>query len=297
MPSTAVPTWSDSLTDRIAAGDFVLFIGSGVSANARNSQDSAPPTWRALLEGLVNEFTVERSSARADVNRLLKSGDFLGAAERISLQCAETSRLSDFRRRIVDLCDGPHPDRYMGGDVHNRIGDLNPPIIVTTNYDRILERHFPSGYAIKQYTDTDIAGLVRTGQPVLLKLHGTFDGPEKTILTRTDFVKLRRDGVHALQTLEALLLTRTALFLGYSLDDPDLQLILENLFGVPQQGAGHYLLGSDKMPASRRQLLNDIYGVSVVMYGGPPADGVLRSLESLVDGVERNRLARSEMLR
>lgn len=72
-----------------------------------------------------------------------------------------------------------------------------------------------------EYPSDRVAGDVRRTVPVLLKIHGNVDNIEDIVLTRTDYTSLRVNGTQALRVLEALLLTRTALLLGYSLRDPD----------------------------------------------------------------------------
>jgi len=283
------PVWPETLVNLIGNQDFVLFLGAGLSANAANSRGETPPRWRELLEDLTANLITHNSTAGL-IRRFIKAKDYLSAAEHLAYFCENNSLLAEFRNRIVRATDGGDNsnDAFFGGAVYGLISDLNPRIIVTTNYDRILERHFVNGFRVKHFEDSDIASNIRQGAPVLLKLHGTADTPEKTILTRTDFARLRRTGGHALETVQALLLTRTVLFLGYSLDDPDLRLLLENLFGAQGQLPAHYLLGSNRIPLPDRRSLKEVYGTQVLAYGGEASPGVERSLQALVARLQAN---------
>lgn len=285
------PTWPEALIDRLAADDCVVFVGAGVSSNSANSAGDHPPRWRALLEDLIARFTKGNAAAERRAKQYVRSGDYLGAAEYIAHLCEKQGLLSDFRERIVTVTDGSEDgtDPFQGNELHSCLSDLNPRILVTTNYDKILERHFQNGYRLKQFNEADIAATIRRGRSVLLKLHGTMDSASSTILTRTDFARLRRDGAHALETLSALLLTRTVLFLGYSLDDPDLRLLLENLFGAQGQQPGHYLLTSDSVEDADREVLKSVYGVELLTYHGDHYAATKESLAELVVSVANKR--------
>jgi hypothetical protein len=289
-PRVKTPVWPDALVDRVAADDCVVFVGAGVSANSENLAGENPPRWKSLLEDLISQFATTNTAARK-AKAYLRNGDYLGAAEYLAHLCEKNGRRADFRERIVTVTDGSTDgsDPFQGNDLHARLGDLNPRIIVTTNYDKILERHFQNGYRVKQFTDTDIAATIRRGRSVLLKLHGTMDASGSTILTRTDFARLRKDGAHALETLGALLLTRTVLFIGYSLDDPDLRLLLENLFGAQGQQPGHYLLTSSSVEDADREVFKTVYGVELLTYQGDHYAATRDSLTELVAAVENQR--------
>ena len=287
------PEWSDILVDRIAQQDFVLFIGAGVSSNSANSNGDSPPRWRELIESLRDKFAASNSAVKGSVSRAIRAGDLLLAAELIERHCETVGRSQDFRSEIARLTDGGRDaeNLFKKNAIHEVISNLFPRIIVTTNYDRILERHFQSGYQVLTYEQSDIANYVRQGQYVLIKLHGSVDDPAKMILTRMDFSDLRRSGRNTLDTLEALMLTKTALFVGYSMDDPDLRLLLENQFGAKGAEAGHYLLASTGTSDAQKHLLKKVYGVNVVEYSGDHYSGVKDSLGELADLVTAVRQA------
>lgn len=283
MTRTVTPEWSEVLVDRIAHQDFVLFVGAGLSSNSKNSNGDMPPRWKGLLEALRDKFATSSQSLLKEVNRAMRSGDLLLAAELLENYCETKGRLDDFRAEIARLTDGGQESHlvFQKNSLHDLISDLFPRIIVTTNYDKILERHFQAGYKTLTYDQDDIASHVRQGKYLLIKLHGSVDDPTKMILTRMDFTRLRKSGRNTLDTLEALLLTRTALFIGYSLDDPDLRLLLENQFGAKGSRPGHFLLASTKTSDAQRHLLKNAYGVNVVEYSGDHREGVERSLTDL----------------
>lgn len=289
--SSRAPEWPDVLVDRISQHDYVMFVGAGISANSKNRLGQSPPRWRELIEGLSEKFLSGNKARAGEVAKAMRAHDLLTAAETIQLHCIASARVDDFRNEIAQRVDGGSTADtvYQKNSIHDLISALDPRIILTTNYDKILERHFMHGFKILSFESAEIAATIRQGHPLIVKLHGSVDLASSTILTRLDFTRLRREGRHALDTLEALLLTRTALFIGYSLDDPDLRLVLENQFGAKGSRPGHYLLTQRERSETRRTLFRDAYGVNLVEYAGDHGAGVTKSLEALVGLVEAKR--------
>jgi hypothetical protein len=129
-------------------------------------------------------------------------------------------------------------------------GDLPLRLIVTTNYDGMMERALKSRQIAYEPVYQPITGFegevdlqVRLSDPtqlILYKIHGSFseDGAADTarlIITEDDYigfltVATRKDDVVGVPTLiEAELIESTLLFLGYSLEDWDFRTIYKGL--------------------------------------------------------------------
>lgn len=291
-------TWPSGLIDALARGECVLFLGAGFTKSATSSAGAAPVSWAELLTRLLDGIHPivpgrRRSGLAASIAAQIKSGDLLWAAQALEAAYEEVGRQTDFKESIAESVDGPPSDRFQPGEAHDALVDLDARTIVTTNYDKVLERLFGDGYAYLTYKSDNIAESIRSGKSVVLKLHGTIDDPQGMILTRLDFARLRQDGRQALAVMEALSLTRTVLFLGYSLDDPDLHLILENQLRASGPSPGHYLLTHERAVSdARRNVMNKAFGVQVIRYDGEHSAGFLAALKELVDQVQAVRAAR-----
>ncbi|KQX69593.1 hypothetical protein ASD06_00570 [Angustibacter sp. Root456] len=196
------------------------------------------------------------------------------------------SREQDFFSYIRTAVDGRAGSNFDGSEWHDALVKLEPDLIVTTNYDKIIERSTGHGYSTHTYESERVAGDVRRRIPTLLKIHGSVDAIEDTILTRTDFTRLRLHGVHALSVLQALFLTRTVLLLGYSLGDPDIQLLLENVLGGRNESPAHYMLTQDSLPDYERDVLRYSHGVTTITYPSGEHERGLASLRVLADLVQ-----------
>lgn len=217
---------------------------------------------------------------RAELDDLVAQERLLEAAELLKLDASNRARLQDMFSVIKESVDGTVGHLFPGSEWHEAIVRAEPQVIVTTNYDKIVERATASGYVVHEYNSQAIAADVRRNYPLLLKIHGTIDRVEGIVLSRRDYTDVRHQGAHAMETLHALLLTRPALLLGYRLRDPDLQLILENIFGGQNQTPAHYMLAPDDMPDYERDVLTYSYGVTVISYpAGDHAEALRRFLE------------------
>jgi len=213
----------------------------------------------------------------------------LDAAALIRHEAVQKSRLQDFYNYIRVAVDGKPGASFDGSAWHDAVVKLEPQLIVTTNYDKILERATGNGYSTHEFSSDRVAGDVRRRVPTLLKIHGSVDAIEDIVLTRTDYTRLRLTGAHALGVLQALFLTRTALLVGYSLGDPDIQLLFENVLGGRNEAPAHYMLASDDMPGYEQDVLQYSYGVTPVKYAAGSYDDALKALVELADLVQGSK--------
>lgn len=258
-------TWEPDFIDAVRSGEVVFFIGAGFSIESMNSKGDSPPNWKNLLIALSNEILVSEED-KNEFNDFLKD-DYLEAAEFIKMKAQQCRKMDSFNKRIETLVDGPRKDKFEGSRWHDVLMAIDPKIIVTTNYDRIIERFSKDGYVSVTYNSKSLASKIRTKEPVAIKIHGSLDvNDSNLVLTRSDYKEARDCGQHVFSVVKSLLLTRRALFLGYSVGDPDIQLILENTRSSEKYETHHVML-TDKMTPFKKELFADLYGIKVIEYG------------------------------
>jgi len=107
---------------------------------------------------------------------------------------------------------------------HALLASLPITEIVTTNYDKLYE-------AVCMDTTKVIAVLpydtTENNNRWILKLHGDIDYPEDIVLTREDYLRYqdRREALTGI--VQALLLTKHMLFVGFSLQDDNFHKIMD----------------------------------------------------------------------
>jgi hypothetical protein len=262
---TLLGRWPDDLVERVSSKNFVLVVGAGVSRQCTNAAGASPPSWDELLRDLIDHFAA--GAVRNSALKLVNQERYLDAAELLRSRARTQAKEQDFLNRIAAVTDGgtKPAEHYQPSQLHQTLLALEPDVILTTNYDRILERATRNGYNVHSYDSTTLGHDVRSGWPVLVKVHGGVDSPTKIVLTRSDYTRLRRDGARALEVLQALFLTRTALFVGYGFSDPDIHLLLENVLGGRGEVPAHYLL-TGVIPTYQRDSYHFSYGTAAVTY-------------------------------
>jgi hypothetical protein len=204
------------LLEDIVENRCVPIIGAGFSSYAVLPEGAKEmPRWRHVGEHFSGQMR-----GYPDTNPL----------DAISAFCQEFSRAKAIEqlRRILFI------DSSQPGRVHLSFAQLPFDIIITTNYDFLLERAYDSPNVRKPYT----AVVTEEQLPIssihysstnratqILKIHGDFNHPDRMVLTEDDYdIFLEKNRLMSTY-ISNLLITRTPLFIGYSLDDPDFRSI------------------------------------------------------------------------
>jgi len=187
------------LADHTSSGELVLFLGAGVSSGA------GLPLWQDLLDVIASR-TPDAPSAD-DLHRF----DLRDQAALLD------SRLSRVGRSLAaEIQRALHQTRYALA--HGHLASLPTREAVTTNFDTLFEAAITpidGRPAVLPYE------AARPRQRWLLKLHGSLDADRSVVLTRDDYLgaPVRQGALFGL--VQAMLLTRHMLFVGYSLADED----------------------------------------------------------------------------
>jgi SIR2-like domain len=139
---------------------------------------------------------------------------------------SEPHRLRDLIREIfgnAELVQKPSLDHYL-------LLALNTPYVVTTNYDRLLERTLEAlrrpYQSIPQDAHVSQFGAYST---CVLKFHGDAFASEDIVLSRDDYEHFFQNHPALSLLLESLLLHQTFLFVGYCLRDTDFRQIYSRI--------------------------------------------------------------------
>ncbi len=200
-------------------------MGAGASAGCLSAKTpDHPPDWNKLLLTLSTQMAV--GTERAYVEDLIAKERYLDAAEIVKEQVTP----GDFQRVLRATFSSPD---YAPSEMHKSIYDLDAKIVITTNYDQIYEKYCStfSGnpyYNTLQYFDQNLLDEIRSDGRLLLKAHGCISSTDEVVLGRSSYFEAKRSHPGFYAILDTLFLTHTILFLGASMTDPDIQLVLEN---------------------------------------------------------------------
>ncbi len=205
-----------------------------------------------------------------DAKHLIDQNQLLKAAELIRFEIEKTNNHNQFRQKLSELVNGKPCNPFRPSMWHDLIATLNPQIIITTNYDNLLEGgNRDEAYKIATFSSKTFDNFLRTGTTTILKIHGDankfYNDDEDIILSSSDYSRVRNSGRLAFDVLRAVFLTHTTLFLGYSMNDPDLQIILEDLFFDRKVESPHFLLTDSAEPYMINNFKN-CYGIRVLEF-------------------------------
>jgi hypothetical protein len=189
------------LADVLKENQASIFLGAGVSAGA------GLPTWNDLLEKV-------------------------GASCTIPLRAEDIARIGDPRDIAALLASRlakENPPRSLGSAMaaqlagtkfslqHSLLASLPCSEYITTNVDDLFEKACTTnGRSI------DVAPAIsRDSRRWLLKLHGSVTEPETMVFTRDSYLAMTRQSRALMGLVQAMLLTRHMIFVGYGLRDED----------------------------------------------------------------------------
>lgn len=253
--------WPNSLINDIARKKCVIFLGSGISRNSTNAAGFRPKTWAETLESGLLQID---KSFRKDIKKHIQSKNFLMACELIRHTMGRDNFVNFLRKEFVS-------PRFNEADIHKAIFELDSRIVITPNFDNIYDvyvrRETQGTTLVKKYYDTDVADAIRGDNPLILKIHGDIDSPDKLIFTKIDYAKARTEYNDFYSILEALLLTNTFIFIGAGLNDPDIALLLEDYnfkYGFTRKH--YFVIPKNELSNIEREIYEKSMGLQFIEY-------------------------------
>jgi len=255
----------------------VLFVGAGPSISV------GLPSWQSLIDHLTKELSLDPSDLANS------SASHYSLAEYYRIVHGSIGPLRSWMDRNWKVSE----DLVGRSKMHELIVSLDFPIIYTTNFDRNIEAAFAAHDRdfIKIANARDIA-KIRERVTQIVKFHGDFDDDDSLVVTETDyFNRLAFDSPLDVK-FRADALGKTVLFIGYSMRDLNIRLLLHNLWrtwhisGHEQDRPHSFVFMSEPEPVQEAVLSG--WGINVLSSGnGTPNKGLTDFLQRLLDAVGR----------
>lgn len=209
------------LVSDIACRRVVIFVGAGASKWAKPHSGNNFKDWTGFLHSAS-------LNASPKVQRLvkerLKAKDYLIASELLKADLADkwpTILATEFQQ-AADI-----------SRLHKAIIALDQRVIITTNFDKLIENAWNDSNISKyphvvSKIDQQVFKLFRNEDSYLIKLHGSIDEPENIVFDTTSYQRTAFANRFYQDLISTLLLTHTFLFIGFSMDDPAVSLLVES---------------------------------------------------------------------
>lgn len=249
------------LREALRAGERLTpFVGAGLSSAMT---DEAPcATWRGLLsEGIdtCKRWVREEPEEWAeDLKKQLKRRDkhsLLSVGDEVSRRLREPHEGREFKSWIDRTVGRLTPKDDAAAQTLKAVRSLDT-VVVTTNYDTIIEHPKPPEWTSYTWNDGDFASAFIKPR-VVLHLHGVATKPESIILGSADYQKLSDNERNNILG-QSLFLIHRFIFIGCGdgLNDPHLAPLLEQMIELaPVDGQDHFILVTeeerDKLPPDK----------------------------------------------
>jgi len=252
----------ESLRERVRSESIVAFVGSGAS------KPFGYPLWKAFLSGLLKWA---EGIDEPTLDTVITQRGFEDAASRLC-DCIHARHWNE--QLLAEF--GP-PDTEGLGQIDapvQWIPLLSPKMVVTTNYDPVLElifervgrafQHVLVGADIGRFRD-----LRTKNKRCLLKIHGDRENPSTRVLTREEYDRAYAPLSDGRRELTLLFQNYSMLFVGCSLaTDRTMDLLLEIARtdgGMPAHFALMSRPASDSEWLKRDRFLSD-RGIEAIWY-------------------------------
>lgn len=282
--------WPNTLIEDIARRNCVIFLGSGISCNSTNAGGEKPKSWRALLEYGANTH-IDNNDLKDQIIRKVSEGDYLLACDMLKRGMGDGLFSDYLKNEYLDK-------QFDVAEIHKTIFELDSRIVISPNVDEIYETYARSQTKgttiVKTYKDNDITDVIRTGSFLIIKTHGSISHPHEVIFTSNDYAQIRNKYREFYDIINALILTRTFLFLGAGLNDPDIKLLMENYsFRYKYSRKHQFVIPSDAMSREEETIYSDLLNMNFLKYDR--ADEHKELKDSLVELVAKVSAKRNEL--
>lgn len=221
--------WIESIKEIQKAQEnnqLVIFVGSGVSKN------SSIPTWKELIEKISDKIGYDRCNlckkAKEDCakekcidKKAFTQDEFLRIPEYLFQNDGSENNIDyySFIQETLKSDLGSNP-------IDEEIFKILPHHIITTNYDSLLENSTDVNSQLYTVVSQDKDLLSKSSERYIIKMHGDLNNPETIVLKESDYIDYEQEHPLISTFIRSLLINHTFLFLGYSLNDYNLNLII-----------------------------------------------------------------------
>ena len=239
-----------------------FFVGAGLS------QAAGYPGWQGLLYGLIEKAEADHSLTSD------KAKDCRNLAEDPS----KFLMLAEEMKDVWGVEFKSYLEETFGNDeikplpVHNLLVNLKRNnFIITTNYDLLIEKAIVNRAMLppvyKYYEANAIQRELYLRNFFLIKAHGDAkSAAEHIILTEKDYRKLLYQQPGYQSVLQSIFTMYSVLFIGCSLEDPELRLLLNYINAAfPEGGTPHFaLMSTETTGVTERNRLKRDYNIKII---------------------------------
>lgn len=254
--------YNDDLISDLAQQKVVLFLGAGVSSSVNLEMKNRFKGWPSFLEGAAEDRCV---ALKRQIKNLLKSKDYLLACELLQADYGES-----WERKVTE----EYGRAAQPSSLHNSLISLRQRIILTTNFDKLIESAWSSSlvdgerhFKVISKVDNDIFKVLKEhDSSYIIKIHGSIDDVSNIVFSRSQYIRLAFGNENYSSFLDSLLLNYTFLFVGFSMDDPAITSLMELYAYRYPKSRPHYIFTENTIPENIKSIHRRLRKLIVIPY-------------------------------
>ena len=211
------------LREKAHTDKLIFFVGAGVSCNV-----DGMPSWNDLICKMADSIKYSRCSTckekTKDCNKTCKLANTFSPDDFLKIPQYVYNKNKRLYQRI--LSENIEHDRGIDAPLSKAILDLAPAHIITTNYDKLLEDCNSEQKDNYQVIIHDKDLLTTAKKKYIIKMHGDITDLDTIVLKEADYLEYSQKHVLIELFVKSLLTDHTIVFLGYSLNDYNIKLII-----------------------------------------------------------------------
>lgn len=258
MDTKEILSYIQLLREKAHSDKLIFFVGAGVSCNTQGM-----PDWNTLICKMAESIKYSRCSTckkkTKDCKKTCQFSDTFSTDEFLKVPQYVYNKSKTTYRRI--LADNINHERTIDAPLSNAIMDLAPAHIITTNYDKLLEdckSEQKDNYEVI-IRDKDL--LTSSKNKYIIKMHGDITDLDTIVLKEADYLEYSQKHVLIELFVKSLLTDHTIVFLGYSLNDYNIKLIISWINYIRMQNKsihaddrfGYVVFDSDKITKTQQK--------------------------------------------
>ena len=246
----------EELVKKVTNKSVVAYLGNGASIAAGADR------WEVLMEEIVDllEKIPEVKGQLRSITTLFKEGSLPLCAELI-----EILERPEVKNHIVERYKA---NGLKATSLHNEVSRIPFSFVFSTNYDGLIESVYPKTVPTLTWRDGNkLLENLKENEFSIVNMHGSASDRESIILTKSEFYKSKQKQVLQ-EALNYLFSYKTALFIGSSLKDPNLQRLLKHsrlLQGDDHFGPHYAIMFEDEVDRLYCKYLWEDYKIAVIL--------------------------------
>lgn len=217
---------------------LVIFVGAGVSNNSKVC------SWWDLVKKIAIEINYKDICEKCELKHLTYT-----EGDENAVSCKFNNRPCQYEfnysneeflkipqyfyeekgeKEYLEFLNSVFGKHYDTNAIDELIVALEPEHIITTNYDHLIED--VKNPSISNYTviksNNDLLEKGRHGRKYIIKMHGDIDDLDNIVLKEDDYLTYSLNHELLEIYIKSILIDKTILFVGYSLGDNNLKLIM-----------------------------------------------------------------------